>query len=377
MPQGTTPTVSEVNRAQSRAVGGKRDRCRKGKSCSATCIDPNETCLVEFPNPVSSSIGKARDRLSESPKQEKTWTESEIKTFNKIRDDYKDRMYVKVREAISSSHDTEYRKLRSEIIEFNQNLIEQGVYGKHVPPVKVPLEWGRVMKIKRSYRKALGSVEDSLDRAGYLRDKASFDKNLAKMQRMHLALGVKLGDKDESRYYKWEDYKGNTLVHKLYKENIKGVNILPYSEDLFLDAKVGKNKIRVEVLNRGTKFTFKVNGGYEEDPDMTREEKMAIAYKVKDIFSRVVKNMNEGSVIEVSPYDGDGKGQGRKQAYLRYGFKEDPGSRDLLGIVRGGKLKGATVDDLETFLDSDRYNFKEVDREVALFYQMLWGSMPR
>ena len=33
-------------------------RCTKGKSCSATCIDPRETCSVDLPAPVSVSTGK-------------------------------------------------------------------------------------------------------------------------------------------------------------------------------------------------------------------------------------------------------------------------------------------------------------------------------
>lgn len=376
MPQGSTPTVSEVNRAQARAVGGKKDRCRKGKSCSATCIDPNETCLVEFPNPVSASLSKTRGNLQKEGPKGEVFTDKDLESINNMREKFKEKVYGEIRAAISSSYEAQYNKVRKEIIEFNQNLTNNGVSENQVPRIKVPLEWGRVMKIKRSYRKALERVGENLERAGYLRDRAAFDKNLAKMQEIYQVLGKKLGDRDESKYYQWEDYKGNSLIHRLFKENMKGVKILPYSEDLFLDAKVGRHKVRVEINNRGTNFTFKVNGGYDEDPDMTREEKMAIAYKVRDIFSRVVKNMNEGSVIEVSAYDGDGKGEGRKQAYLRYGFAQDPSSRDLLGIVKGGKLRGATADDLDSFLDKDKYNFVENDSEVSLFYQMLWGSAP-
>lgn len=377
MPQDQTPTVSEVNRAQSLAVGGKKDRCQKGKSCSATCIDPNETCLVEFPNPVSASLGKARDSLHGAETAGgSALTGREIEIARKIRDDFKDKTYEKVRSAIYTHSDYTYKQLRKQIIEFNQNLIKQGAPPNQVPPIKVPLEWERVVKVKKSYKKALENVRDSVDRAGYTGDKVAFEKNLAKMKSMHQTLGVKLGSKDESKYYSWEDYKGNTLVHRLYKAKMKGVKIIPYSEDLFLDAKVGKNTVRIEVLERGTKFTFKVNGGYDEDPDMTIKEKLAIAYKVKDIFSTITKNMNEGSVIEVTAYRGDDKGDGREQAYLRYGFQKDPDSDSLLGIVRNGKLKGATMDDLDSFINSDKYNFKEVDPETALFYQMLWGSAP-
>jgi hypothetical protein len=47
------PTASAIRNAKRNAVGGARKRCRKGKTCSATCIDPREDCLVELPDPVS------------------------------------------------------------------------------------------------------------------------------------------------------------------------------------------------------------------------------------------------------------------------------------------------------------------------------------
>lgn len=51
-------TAGEVRRAKQKAVGGKKDRCRKGKSCSATCISGWKACLVEMSDVVSSSLTK-------------------------------------------------------------------------------------------------------------------------------------------------------------------------------------------------------------------------------------------------------------------------------------------------------------------------------
>jgi hypothetical protein len=252
-------------------------------------------------------------------------------------------------------------------------LVEQGV--KSVPPIKVPIEWSKVEKIKATYSMAYNRVSYNLEKAGYTGNKEAYEKELGKLRRMHEAVGSKIGAADDSKYYDWEDYQGNSLINRLFKANIKGMKILAFDEYAYLYSKVGKHNVRIELLNRGTKFTFKVNGGYDEDPDMTRKEKLAIAYKVKDMFSKVIKNMDEGSVIEVAPYMGDGKGEGRRRAYRAYGFEDEPGSGSMLGIVRGGKLKGATTEDLDNFLDADKYNFKEYS-EVSLFYQMLWGEPP-
>ena len=55
---------SEIRAAKAKAVGGKKDRCRKGKSCSATCISGFKACLVEMSDQVSSSLGKLKTKLS-------------------------------------------------------------------------------------------------------------------------------------------------------------------------------------------------------------------------------------------------------------------------------------------------------------------------
>ena len=57
------PTAGQVARAKAQAVGGGRKRCRKGKNCSAACIQSRMVCLVEFPMPVSSGVTQMRDYI--------------------------------------------------------------------------------------------------------------------------------------------------------------------------------------------------------------------------------------------------------------------------------------------------------------------------
>lgn len=56
-----------VLRAKKRAVGGKRPRCKKGKSCSAACINRNKVCLVGMPTPASNAIPKAIKAIQNRP----------------------------------------------------------------------------------------------------------------------------------------------------------------------------------------------------------------------------------------------------------------------------------------------------------------------
>lgn len=63
-------TQSDVQRAKSQAVGGSRKRCTRGKSCSATCIDPNETCIVDLPDNVVATFPKVRSILQRTGKSD-------------------------------------------------------------------------------------------------------------------------------------------------------------------------------------------------------------------------------------------------------------------------------------------------------------------
>lgn len=56
-------SAKDVERAQAKAVGGKKDRCKKGKSCSATCISTWKACLVEMSASVSLAMDRAADKI--------------------------------------------------------------------------------------------------------------------------------------------------------------------------------------------------------------------------------------------------------------------------------------------------------------------------
>lgn len=58
------PTVSEIRTAKSQAVGGGRKRCRRGKNCSAACIQAGMVCLVEMPESAGVSLSKVSGFLS-------------------------------------------------------------------------------------------------------------------------------------------------------------------------------------------------------------------------------------------------------------------------------------------------------------------------
>ena len=57
-------TSQQIEAAKRKAVGGKRKRCVKGKSCSATCIASNRVCMVDIPWVAAEGIGPMRDKLA-------------------------------------------------------------------------------------------------------------------------------------------------------------------------------------------------------------------------------------------------------------------------------------------------------------------------
>ena len=56
-------TASQIRTAQRKAVGGGRKRCKKGKNCSAACIQGGMVCLVEMPAPASMATSQVRQML--------------------------------------------------------------------------------------------------------------------------------------------------------------------------------------------------------------------------------------------------------------------------------------------------------------------------
>jgi hypothetical protein len=68
-------TAKQIEAAKRRAVkGGGRKKCKKGKSCGATCINSSKVCLVDLPwvssNGLSKVSKKIQDASGKKPKAE-------------------------------------------------------------------------------------------------------------------------------------------------------------------------------------------------------------------------------------------------------------------------------------------------------------------
>lgn len=79
------PSASDIRRAKLKAVGGKRKRCVKGKSCSAACIQATDACLVVMPDSVGEALSK-RQKMG-GAKPQGVSLRSEIAALNKLASD--------------------------------------------------------------------------------------------------------------------------------------------------------------------------------------------------------------------------------------------------------------------------------------------------
>jgi hypothetical protein len=57
------PTQSSIRASHRSAVGGGRKRCKKGKNCSAACIQNGMYCLVEMPESAGIASTKVAGML--------------------------------------------------------------------------------------------------------------------------------------------------------------------------------------------------------------------------------------------------------------------------------------------------------------------------
>lgn len=71
----TAKQIDAAKRAQTARLGqsgahGKRKRCKKGKSCGASCIRNNYVCMVDIPWASSSGLGKLAKGIKNRPRPE-------------------------------------------------------------------------------------------------------------------------------------------------------------------------------------------------------------------------------------------------------------------------------------------------------------------
>jgi hypothetical protein len=205
MPQGTGPSESDIRKAHATAVGGQPKRCSKGKNCSAACIERADYCLVELPVSVSKETARLRDSLQKagdmSPKAPPLLAEPTKR--GDTREEIYDGIYNAVRKLRGFPNDKgniedEYNSWRNKAIEFNKEIIRQGLEDK-VKPINVPVSVERVVQIRKNYDTAKKALDADRRDAIAKGDIAKLERTEKKLLAVTGKLGSRLGFKPEDQ----------------------------------------------------------------------------------------------------------------------------------------------------------------------------------
>lgn len=353
-----------IRAAQAKAVGGGRKRCSKGKNCSATCIERSDYCLVELSASPSSAMSQLRNKV-ESSKQLNLFDVSSVLSKEKLKEyvDKKNREIQKgILEAINKGDDDKYERLREEAIKFNKRLLDSGLADKG-DSVKVPLSMERLERVKKSYYNVKNKLENEMTKAASLGDRNKYDNLEKKLMIMQRRVGVKLGIESVRKGDVWAEerrkYKDSEFLQRLFNgKNLKDVEV---SYNGYGSLEISKNvrgqKLTLFISKGGKIFSFTVNGDYSADPSLPKAAKFAIIKETRSLFSKVVEEMDEGSVVKVGAYPSDGKGKMREKAYQKFGFEKD--GRSMYGMVTGGRLVGSNREEYDDYYTHNYPNFRE------------------
>lgn len=138
-------TAYQIESAKRKAVGGKKKRCKKGKSCSATCIATNKVCLVDIPWVSAQGIPKAVSQIQKVSKsaQKPLAKGDKVSGLNPslerfVKEEYKKKWTEAWKGMIAANNSGDrktYDSHKKKISELHAKVIAKGV---DVGPLKTP-----------------------------------------------------------------------------------------------------------------------------------------------------------------------------------------------------------------------------------------------
>lgn len=169
------PTRSEVLRARRKAVGGSRPRCRKGKSCSAACINKGKYCLVDAPTPVAGALPRAVKAIQS--RKERLGRKEQKQALQKRREYAKGRVVESAK--LSKERSTFLKERNSLVVKLKMALFKADDYAG-----RVALE-GKLKKLEEEVGSKLGVPAVTLDRSmkGFYAAQRSFQTRMADLRR--------------------------------------------------------------------------------------------------------------------------------------------------------------------------------------------------
>lgn len=255
-----TVSASRINTAQSKAVGGKKDRCRKGKSCSATCISSWKQCLVEMSSNATSSLEKLSGRLKSSVAQIKRQPE---RLFNRRKFDQaaaerylrvRNRLRGKLRKLAELGNKGAYDKLERKIIKIEGRLLAK-------VDTKKGQVWAesadvRMENRRRNYFRAKYALKEEMRKRARLLDNAGYEKYEKALLKLQERSGGKLGDRTKlEKGQLWKQTRDTEVKLRATLGNLK--------QDMTDAAKVGNKNMYDKAESRLLRILDKVGKKFD------------------------------------------------------------------------------------------------------------------
>jgi hypothetical protein len=196
------PSPGDIRRARRRAVGGKRDRCRRGKPCSAACVARWKYCLAEMPAPVQGAIPRAINAIKDRKVKVKPSVRQEkIKRVrNKLGENalsanikYRDLLIKKLNKLAITGDRPSYQREEKRLLKLEAKITEKfGSPGGINPHVSEQI-WNKTSEkreaLQRRIVKKAGDIHHGMIKAALNRDRNEYNKL-------------------ESKFFKLEEFRG-------------------------------------------------------------------------------------------------------------------------------------------------------------------------
>lgn len=137
-------------------------------------------------------------------------------------------------------------------------------------------------------------------------------------------------DDDVVDFVKVENAKDNDIEHEVWlnfrKQQIPDTGISMFDVDFEVD----ENYDAIDV-----------------DPKTGIRIGQAIRRKYEEMFAE----MPDGTILQNTPHEDDGKGKGRRRLYERAGFSSEPDRKEMYAIIQNGKPRPITWDQLNKLIE--------------------------
>ena len=298
------PTASAIRAANRNAVGGARKRCRKGKNCSATCIDAGKGCLVGLPEPVSQATTKVRNMLQQR-------MQGKMPAPPKIR-----------AESLQRPNPTPTPETASTT---PQAVKKEGVYAPRTDTGPTG--------VKSDFQKSEAIPKNPFEpeKIQKLLDKVRSGKKVKQF-------GKTVTEEELDRKLKQSE-KNTEFIKKLESNLPKDYKVTVYGGGLVSIEKTTKAGDKVAMTFSGRNIRFEVNGQMDAGGVTNRTAQMEVAGAVRSAYDAITKSLSPGAIISTVAYTDDGKGAARQRVYERIGFsKAKPGETIYAVKLKDGSM---------------------------------------